>query len=99
MTASEFAELLFDVLQSVSKPEGEKPKKFVYGIGGLAQLLNCSTSCASKIKKSGALNEAISMVGTRLVVDVDKALALTKLSQLKSKDGKIQIWLKNNSKY
>lgn len=91
MTAGEFAELLLDVLQSLPKSEGEKPKKFVYGLGGLAQLLNCSTSTASKIKASGLLDEAISQFGNRLVIDVDKALILTRLSKLKSKNGKITI--------
>ena len=52
--------------------------KLVYGIAGIAQLFGCSIPTASRIKASGVINGAIAQVGRKIVVDVDKALALAK---------------------
>lgn len=52
--------------------------KLVYGIAGIAQIFGCSIPTASRIKASGVINGAIAQVGRKIVVDVDKALALAK---------------------
>lgn len=50
--------------------------KYVYGIQGLANLLGCSVPTASRIKKSGILDGAITQVNRTIVIDPDKALEL-----------------------
>ena len=45
----------------------------VYGIAGIAQIFGCT---ASRIKKSGIINDAITQVGRKIVVNADKALEL-----------------------
>ena len=56
----------------------QKPKEEhnVYGIAGIAQIFGCSIPTASRIKKSGIINEAITQVGRKIVVNADKALEL-----------------------
>ena len=51
-------------------------KHLVYGISGIAQLFNCSIPTASRIKSSGVINDAITQVKRKIVVDADKALEL-----------------------
>ena len=77
-------EELVYLLQSFSKgePEQHEPvivqaeRKYVYGIAGIAQIFGCSIPTASRIKRSGIINAAISQVGRKITVDVDKALEL-----------------------
>lgn len=82
MTGEEF---LF--LQNSSHQEGncapapvvETPtKKYEYGIRGIAKIFGCSIPTANRIKKSGQINAAITQVGRKIIVDVDKALQLVK---------------------
>ena len=56
----------------------QKPKEEhnVYGIAGIAQIFGCSIPTASRIKKSGIINDAITQVGRKIVVNADKALEL-----------------------
>ena len=68
-----FAEALF----TPTTDEGVKIKKhYVYGLQGLCDLLGCSTATASRIKRSGVIDAAISQVGKIIVVDADLALDL-----------------------
>ena len=77
-------EELVYLLQSFSKGESEHQEpvpvqtehKYVYGIAGIAQIFGCSIPTASRIKRSGVINAAISQVGRKITVDVDKALEL-----------------------
>ena len=50
----------------------------VYGIAGIAQIFGCSIPTASRIKKSGIINDAITQVGRKIVVNADKALELAR---------------------
>lgn len=45
---------------------------------GIAQLFGCSRSTAARIKNSGVIDDAITQVGRKILVDADKALALVK---------------------
>ncbi|MDR2037428.1 MAG: DUF3853 family protein, partial [Bacteroidales bacterium] len=48
--------------QFISNPVQDNPnkeKRYVYGIGGIARLFNCSLPTANRIKKSGKINAAI----------------------------------------
>jgi hypothetical protein len=57
-------------------------KRYVYGLAGLASLLDCSKPTAQKIKDSGKISFVQS--GRKLVFDAD--LVLFELSKRKKKD-------------
>ena len=61
-----------------NKTETTPPKHLAYGIRGIADTYGCSIPTANRIKKSGVIDDAISQTGRKIVVDVDKALALAK---------------------
>ena len=50
--------------------------KYEYGLKGLAKILGCSISKASKIKSSGILDGAIIQKGNIIIIDKKKALEL-----------------------
>lgn len=81
MTAGEFAEVLYSVMQRLSNNEEEKVtnKRLVYGIAGIAQLFNCSMTTANRIKASGKIDQAISQTGRMITVDADLALQLMRI--------------------
>lgn len=69
---------LMDLMESV-KPKVEitqTDKKYVYGINGIAGLFGCSKRTAWQLKNSGKINNAITQVGRKIVVDVELALSL-----------------------
>ena len=71
-----------------SPDEGVKVKKhYVYGLQGLCDLLGCSTATASRIKRSGVIDAAISQVGKIIVVDADLALDLIKAKKPHKRQG------------
>ena len=47
---------------------------YEYGLKGLAKILGCSVSKASKIKSSGILDEAIIQKGNIIIIDKKKAI-------------------------
>ena len=51
---------------------------YEYGLKGLAKILGCSVSKASKIKSSGIFDEAIIQNGRKIIIDSEKALELFK---------------------
>lgn len=55
---------------------GQTPTTRVYGIQGLADLLHCSRTKASQIKKLGLIDEAITQVGRKIVIDAELAIKL-----------------------
>ena len=50
--------------------------KYEYGLKGLAKILGCSISKASKIKSSGILDDAIIQKGNIIIIDKKKAIEL-----------------------
>ena len=58
----------------INQPKTEE--HIVYGIAGIAQIFGCSIPTASRIKKSGIINDAVTQVGRKIVVNADKALEL-----------------------
>lgn len=79
MDGQEFAFLMSNLaLVGPSSPESsEKPvKHYAYGISGIAETFSCSIPTANRIKRSGIIDDAISQVGRKIVVDVDRALEL-----------------------
>ena len=60
--------------------EGVNVKKhYVYGLQGICDLLGCSTSTATRIKRSGVIDAAISQHGNTIIVDADLAIDLLKV--------------------
>ena len=64
----------------VPQASAERPKRFVYGIPGIMELLNVSESTAHRLKR-GILSPAISQQGRKIIVDADRALELFKSSK------------------
>ena len=56
-------------------------KHYVYGLKGLCSLLGCSISTAARIKKSGAIDAAISQRGKIIVIDADLVLDILKVQR------------------
>ena len=77
MTGEEFLKLTQEN-RKIPKEEktNTKEKKYVYGIRGIANLFNCSPATASRIKKSGVIDEAISQRNRTIIVDAELALQL-----------------------
>lgn len=49
-------------------------KELVYGINGLAKILGCSKTHASRLKSQGLFDEAIIQRGRKIIIDKEKAL-------------------------
>lgn len=54
----------------------QNEKRYVHGISGIASLFGCSIPTASRIKRSGIIDDAITQIGRKIVVDAEKALLL-----------------------
>ncbi len=85
MTGEQFISLLKNNTESESgeissqkSSENNQKKTYVYGIRGIANLINRSISTANRIKKSGILDDAIIQHGRTIMVDSEKALQLLK---------------------
>lgn len=68
------------LMESLSSEDDEPPskKRYVQGYEGIATLFGCSKSTAQRIKKSGIIDEAITQVNRKILVDADLALQLVK---------------------
>lgn len=79
LTVGEFLELAEKNQVKVAKEtttDSFPKKNLIYGIKGLAKLLECSTTTAQKIKNSGVIDKAISQFGRKLIIDADLVLKL-----------------------
>lgn len=56
----------------------EYKKRYVYGVQGIADTFGCSIPTANRIKASGVIDEAITQVGRKIIVDPELALRLAK---------------------
>ncbi|MEE0908617.1 MAG: DUF3853 family protein [Muribaculaceae bacterium] len=82
MTGEELATLVADAVAptdgdatTVTQLVASLPK-YVYGIKGIAELFGCSVPTANRIKRSGIINDAITQIGRKIIVDAEKALIL-----------------------
>ena len=73
-------QVLADGEATQKKQEG---KRYIYGLKGLAQLLGCSKTTASRVKQSGVIDRAITQVGALLIIDADMALELARAASNK----------------
>ena len=77
LTAGQLLDLLKGGIEAPAPQPPTLPKKnLVYGIGGIAQLFNCSMTTAHRIKSSGLIDKAIAQYGHTIAVDADLALQL-----------------------
>ena len=60
-------------------------QKNYYGIEGIAQIFGCSVPTANRIKKSGVIDDAITQIGRKIIIDAEKALALVKAAKLEKR--------------
>lgn len=81
LAVEKFARLITGLDDAVAPP-----KRLVYGLAGLSQLLGCSQSTAARIKKSGILAPAIHQTGKIIVIDADLALDLIKMKRNRRRD-------------
>ncbi len=85
-TGKDHEYMLRHVLTETRLYEGnDRPssKKYVKGISGLASLFECSKSTAQRIKKSGVIDDAITQIGRKILIEADLALQLVKDSGYK----------------
>lgn len=73
------------LMESLSVDGYSQPSnmKYVQGINGIANLFGCSKSTAQRIKNSGVIDDAITQVQRKILVDADLALQLVKESGYK----------------
>ena len=80
LTLGELLEAVEDRVKEAiaGKPDKEAntEKRSVYGLKGLARLLGCSKTTASRIKTSGKIDKAITQIGALLIIDAELALKL-----------------------
>lgn len=69
-----------------SDEEAAKPRRLVYGIKGIADTFGCSIPTANRIKRSGVIDDAITQVGRKIVVDADLALELAASAKKQGKE-------------
>ena len=81
-TLGEFNAIIVEALhdKELENLAATSPKKYVYGLAGLRELLGCSISTAERIKQSGIIDEAISQTGDIIVTDANLALDLLRVS-------------------
>ena len=83
MTGEEFVFLLNKCLNkdAVSNEQGKSVSGLYYGISGIAQVFGCSVPTANRIKKSGIIDEAITQIGRKIIINGPKAIALLQESK------------------
>ena len=62
----------------MSAEETSKSKRYVHGIAGIAEIFGCSIPTANRIKTSGMIDDAITQVGRKIIVDQELTLHLAK---------------------
>ena len=65
------------IVSEIVENERNDPK-YVYGISGLAKLLNCSKTHVGRLKSRGIFDEAIIQNGRKIIIDSEKAIELFK---------------------
>ena len=83
LTVAQFKALLTQQNEgiTISTKSESDDKRYIYGIAGLAKLLNCSKPTAQKIKDSGKISFV--QAGRKIVLDAD--LVLTELGKIKNR--------------
>ena len=80
LSVSDFRALMKDIARPNSEGKTATPKRYVYGLQGIAELFQCSHLTAQRYK-DGILKDACMQSGRKIVVDVDKAMELFSLAR------------------
>ena len=83
LTGKDHANIVRHVLiENFSSREMEPPsqKRYVYVYKGIAELFNCSRSTAQRLKLSGIIDDAVTQLNRKIIVEADLALQLVKES-------------------
>lgn len=75
LTVGQFDEFLAERFKNLNPPTTSTSKRYVYGLEGICSLFNCRLNKAQELKK-GIIKDAVTQHGRKIMVDVDKALAL-----------------------
>lgn len=88
MTGEELSLLLQNIGTAKVSAEvtSEYKKRYVYGVQGIAETFGCSIPTANRIKASGVIDDAITQIGRKIVVDPELAIQLVKEAKAKGKD-------------
>lgn len=76
LTVRQLLQLIDDKKEPKEPQKEDNSKHYVYGLSGLAKLLNCSIVTAHKIKKSGKIDAAVKQIGRKIIVDADLVIEL-----------------------
>ena len=84
LSVKEISSLIEKIVSQVlnNKVIENNAKKYAYGIRGIADTFDCSIATASRIKQSGIINDAITQIGRKILIDPEKAIELAKQHQL-----------------
>ncbi len=77
LTVGELIEIVEEALSHKLKDRKKsisKNPEYVYGINGLAEILNCSKTHAQALKSKGVFDKAIIQNGRKIIIDKAKAL-------------------------
>lgn len=83
LTIGEFLDLQKKAEQETPARETVSPAwpdtpRYVYGLKGIAALFGCGMVTASKIKRSGMIDRAVTQIGRKIIVDAPLALELVR---------------------
>lgn len=86
LTVGEFLDLQKKAEQETQARETVSPAlpdspRYVYGLKGIAALFGCGMVTASKIKRSGLIDRAVTQIGRKIIVDAPLALELVRKSK------------------
>ncbi|WP_312356625.1 DUF3853 family protein [Empedobacter sp.] len=78
LTVGELKELLSSISKPIITEENisDETIEYVYGLNGLAKILGCSKTHASRLKSTGLFDSAIIQNGRKIIIDKKKALEL-----------------------
>ena len=81
MTLSDLLSILDERERRIEKrieemQHGERTPEYVYGLEGIMRLYKCSKGTAQRIKNSGVIDNAITQVGRKIIVNSNLALSL-----------------------
>ena len=84
LTVGQFKELIKETsgTNTSKEPTIINENEHVYGIGGLAELIGVSKTTAQKLKSSGIINEAITQVGRKIIINKKITLQILKSKSL-----------------
>ena len=77
LTVGQLDEFLSERFKKISPAGAPTPKRYVYGLEGICSIFGCRLNKAQELKK-GIIKDAVTQHGRKIMVDVDKAIALYK---------------------